>query len=324
MCTSIAFPGRQLYGRNLDLEYHFGEEVVLTPRSHPFTFHHRPPLEEHFALLGMATVAGDTPLYAEALNEKGLYMAGLYFPGNARYFEQPDPAALNLAPYELIPLVLGSCSSAAQARQLLEGVRLAAIPFGPGYPLAPLHWHLAGPDGSFILEPMEDGLHFYEDEAGVLTNNPPYPYQRMNLNNYRALSPRTPPNTFAPGLELEVYGQGLGGLGLPGDASPLSRFVRAAFLCRHGEFPDSRPGQVAQFFHLLGGVAMVRGSVRTAEDRCDETLYSCCCDGLGPAYYWRTYEGNAIHGVRLTPEAAGGQKLLRFALGREPEFRWEN
>ena len=102
-------------------------------------------------------------------------------------------AALNLAPYELIPLVLGSCATASQARALLEKVRLIAQPFAPGYPLAPLHWQVAGPDGSFILEPMEDGLHFYEDKAGVLTNNPPYPYQVMNLNNYRALSPATPP-----------------------------------------------------------------------------------------------------------------------------------
>ena len=324
MCTSIAFPARGLYGRNLDLEYHFGEEVVITPRRHPFSFHFEEGLTEHFALVGMATVARDTPLYAEALNEKGLYMAGLYFPGNARYFEQPAPGALNLAPYELIPWILGRCASVSQARQQLENLRLVARPFGPEYPLAPLHWQLAGPDGSLILEPMEGGLRIYEDEIGVLTNNPPYPFQRMNLNSYRALSPRTPANTFAPGLELEVYGQGLGGLGLPGDASPLSRFVRAAFLCRHGEFPDRRPGQVAQFFQLLGGVAMVRGSVRTAEDRCDETIYSCCCDGRQPAYYWRTYEGSAIHGVRLGPEAAQGEALLRFAAGRQPEFLWEN
>ena len=144
MCTSISFCDRGLYGRNLDLEYHFGEQVVITPRDYPFSFHHRDPLTRHFAMIGMASVAQDTPLYAEAANEKGLYMAGLYFPGNARYFEQPDPDLMNLAPYELIPLVLGSCSTAAEARSLLQKVRLAAIPFAPGYPLAALHWQVAG------------------------------------------------------------------------------------------------------------------------------------------------------------------------------------
>ena len=131
MCTSVAFWDRGLYGRNLDLEYHFGEEVVITPRECEFVFHHRQPLLQHYAMIGAACVAQNTPLYAEALNEKGLYMAGLYFPGNAVYFEEPDPAALNLAPYELIPLVLGTCATAAQARSLLAAVRLAAIPFAP-------------------------------------------------------------------------------------------------------------------------------------------------------------------------------------------------
>ncbi len=324
MCTSISFCDRGLYGRNLDLEYHFGEQVIITPRTHPFTFHHREPLTQHFALIGMARRAGDTPLYAEAANEKGLYMTGLYFPGNARYFDQPQPEALNLAPYELIPLVLGSCATASQARALLEKVRLIAQPFAPGYPLAPLHWQVAGPDGSFILEPMEDGLHFYEDKAGVLTNNPPYPYQVMNLNNYRALSPATPPNTFDPEMNLSVYGQGLGGLGLPGDVSPMSRFVRAAFFCRHADFPQDRAGQVSQFFHLLGSVAVVRGSVITPEGRLDETTYSCCFDAQEQVYYYQTYHSGGIRGVRLTPEAMDAQGLGCFALAQTPRFVLEN
>lgn len=324
MCTSISFCDRGLYGRNLDLEYHFGEQVVITPRDHRFTFHHREPLPHHHALIGMASVAGDTPLYAEAANEKGLYMAGLYFPGNAVYFEEPDPAALNLAPYELIPLVLGSCATAAEARALLANVRLVAIPFAPGYPLAALHWQVAGPDGSFVMEPMADGLHFYEDVAGVLTNNPPYPYQQMNLNNYRHLSPRTPENTFAPALDLTVYGQGLGGLGLPGDASPQSRFVKAAFLRQNADFPQDRPGQVSQFFHLLDAVSMVRGSVITPEGRCDETTYSCCCDTREGVYYYKTYHSGCLHAVRLTQTAMTGDKLQTFAPATEPRFVWDN
>ncbi len=324
MCTSISFCDRGLYGRNLDLEYHFGEQVVITPRDYPFTFHHRAPLPHHHALIGMASVARNTPLYAEAANEKGLYMAGLYFPGNAHYFAEPDPEALNLAPYELIPLVLGSCATAAQARALLETVRLVALPFAPGYPLADLHWQVAGPDGSFIMEPLADGLHFYDDVAGVLTNNPPYPYQVMNLNNYRGLSPRTPENTFAPALDLKVYGQGLGGLGLPGDASPSSRFVKAAFLRQNAVFPEDRAAQVTQFFHLLDAVSMVRGSVATPEDRWDETTYACCCDVREGVYYYHTYDSGCIHGVRLTEEAMTGDRLGIFPLADKPRFVWDN
>lgn len=324
MCTSISFCDRGLYGRNLDLEYHFGEQVVITPRAYSFTFHHSEPLTSHHAMIGMASVAQNTPLYAEAANEAGLYMAGLYFPGNAHYFEEPDPGYLSLAPYELIPAVLGRCATAAEARALLETVRLAAIPFAPGYPLAALHWQVAGPDGSFIAEPMEDGLHFYDDVAGVLTNNPPYPYQVMNLNNYRGLSPRTPENTFAPALDLKVYGQGFGGLGLPGDVSPMSRFVRVAFCKQHAVFPDNRDGQVTQFFHLLDAVSMVRGTVITPEGRCDETTYSCCYDAKERVYYYKTYDSGCLHGVRLTEELAGGDALHCYPLADKPQFVWDN
>ena len=187
MCTSIAFPERELYGRNLDLEYHFGERIVVTPRGHAFSFRNLEPMDRHYAMIGMATVAGDTPLYAEAVNEKGLYMAGLYFPGSACYFECPAEGRLNAAPWELIPMILGGCATLAEARGVLERLRVLAEPFAPGYPLAALHWQIAARDGSLIAEPRQDGLRLYEDRLGVLTNEPPYPQQLLNLSGYRGM-----------------------------------------------------------------------------------------------------------------------------------------
>ena len=158
---------------------------------------------------------------------------------------------------------------------------------------------------------MADGLHLYDDAWGVLTNNPPFPWQQMNLNQYRGVSPATPENRFAPARELEVFGQGMGGLGLPGDASPASRFVRAAFYKQNAVFPDERAGQIVQFFHLLDAVAMVRGGVLTPEGRWDETIYSCCLDVQGPpVYYYKTYESGCIHAVAFTEEAAAGRELV--------------
>lgn len=220
MCTSIAFPERELYGRNLDLEYHFGERIVVTPRGHAFSFRHLEPMDRHYAMIGMATVAGDTPLYAEAVNEKGLYMAGLYFPGSACYFERPAEGRLNAAPWELIPMILGGCATLAEARGVLERLRVLAEPFAPGYPLAALHWQIAARDGFLIAEPRQDGLRLYEDRLGVLTNEPPYPQQLLNLSGYRGLSPELMENRLCPGVELPVYGQGLGAFGLPGGRLP--------------------------------------------------------------------------------------------------------
>ncbi len=319
MCTSIAFAKPALFGRNLDLEYAFGEQVAVTPRNRPFRFHRLPEMSRHLALIGMATVAEGTALYAEAVNEKGLYMAGLNFPGNAHYFDQDVPQKEMVAPYELIPLVLGQCENLTQARKVLERIALAAIPFGPGYPLAPLHWHLADATGFLVAEPMADGLKLYEDPAGVMTNNPPFPFQLQNLANYQHLSPRPPENRFAPGLPLAPYGQGMGALGLPGDASPMSRFVRAAFLRGNAHFTGQALSDVTQFFHILEAVAMVRGSVVTPEGKLDMTTYACCVDAARGIYYYKTYENCQISAVHLFGEDLESGELSCFPLAREPQ-----
>lgn len=324
MCTSISFTNPTLFGRNLDLEVSFGEQLAIAPRELPFSFHHREPLYEHFAIMGMAHIAGKTPLFAEAFNEKGLYMAGLNFPGYAHYFPDDMGSPECIAPYELIPLVLGTCSSVSQARQLLESIRVTDVPFGPGYPLAPLHWHIADASGSFTAEPMQDGLHIYDNPVGVLTNNPPFPFHMMNLNNFQSLSPSQPENRFAPKLELRVYGQGMGAIGLPGDSSPMSRFVRTSFLKSNAVFTQDNEENVVQFFHILDAAAMVRGSVVTPEGKYDETSYSCCIDATSRIYYYKTYENGRICAARLTEENCRGASLQVFPLERKPQFYFLN
>jgi penicillin V acylase-like amidase (Ntn superfamily) len=324
MCTSVAFTQMQLFGRNLDLEYSFGEQVVITPRNHPFTFHFRSELTRHYAMIGMATVAEDTALYAEATNEKGLYMAGLNFPGNAKYFPTPSAEKENLAPYELIPRILGTCETLAEAKAVLENVQVAAIPFKENYPLAPLHWHIADSTGCLVAESMEDGMHIYEDSAGVLTNNPPFPFHQMNLNQYMGLSPKTPENTFAPALPLAAFGQGMGGLGLPGDTSPASRYVRAAFHKTNAAFSQDRTSQITQFFHILDAVAMVRGTVITPEGKLDETTYSCCMDGKNGTYYYKTYENPSIQAVSMENENLEESCLFSFPLQTKAKIHWAN
>ena len=323
MCTSLAAQCPEpLFGRNLDLEYSFGEQVVVTPRRYPFRFHRREPLLRHQALIGMATVAQGYPLYAEAMNEAGLYMAGLNFPGNAFYPPVPEEGEA-VAPYELIPLVLGSCATLAQARRLLENLRLAAIPFAPGYPLAPLHWHLADATGRLVAEPTAEGLRLYDDPAGVLTNNPPFPWQLQNLSNYMHLSPRPPENRFAPGLPLEAFGQGLGAVGLPGDWSPPSRFVRACFLLENADWGETAESAVTEFFHILDAVAMVRGAVMTPEGKPDITTYSCCLDPAGVMYY-KTWGNNQVTAVDMHKEELDAADLKVFPLRTDQHILQEN
>ena len=314
MCTSIALTTKDTYtGRNLDLEYAFGEKVVITPRQFPLQFHKMPALETHQAIIGMASVAEGYPLYAEGVNESGVYMAGLNFPGNAHY--PPEGGAWEaMAPYELIPWLLGTCKTAAEAAEHMKRIPLLGVPFRPNMPLAPLHWHIADRHGAFVAEPVAEGVKVYPDPVGVLTNNPPFPFHRTNLTQYRGLSAAQPANTLDPALELPPFGQGMGAMGLPGDWSPASRYVRTAFCKRNSVCENSEESSVSQFFHLLDTVAMPRGAVRTPEGNCDITRYSCCINTATGTYYYKTYDNCAITAVALTEERRAGDKLLEFPL----------
>ena len=213
----------------------FGEQVVITPRNHPFHFHELEDLNDHHALIGMANVASGQPLYAEAMNEHGLYMAGLNFPGNACYDRPDDRARYHAAPYELIPWILGICRNVTEAKALLSSFAPLARPFSltadgsRTLPLAELHWHICDGSRALVLETTVDGVCLYEDPIGVLTNNPPFPFHQMNLQQYLGLSSANPKCRFAENAGLRPFGEGMGALGLPGDASPASRYVKAAF-----------------------------------------------------------------------------------------------
>lgn len=325
MCTSMTFQTDHFYfGRNLDLEYSFGEEVVITPREYPFSFHFLPPMPQHYAMIGMANIMEGYPLYAEAVNEKGLCMAGLNFPGNACFFEKPEKGKLCVAPYELIPWLLGSCGSLEEARGLLQKMRLVDISFRKEVPNAPLHWHIADKTGSLVVESTCDGLHLYDNPVGILTNNPPFPFHLTNLTCHMNLTSAPAENRFCPQLSMQPFGQGMGGVGLPGDDSPTSRFVRAAFYKWNSVCEPNENASVSQFFHILCGVSMVRGAVRTPKGQCDVTAYSCCVNADEGVYYYKTYDNEQITAVRLHGIELNSCELAEFPLLREQQIRFLN
>lgn len=324
MCTCITYENGDFYfGRNLDLEYTFGEKVVVTPRNYPFSFQCLPAMDHHYAMIGMATVMEGFPLYAEAVNEKGVGIAGLNFPGNACYKEKQE-GKKNVAPFELIPWILGQCESAEQAEKLLENSNLLNHPFRKELPLSPLHWMVADRNKCIVIEAVEEGVRIYDNPYGVLTNNPPFPFYRMYMQHYRSLSAKTPECLFADQLSFKTYGQGMGAMGLPGDYSPASRFVKAAFLKWNSRSFREEEANVSQFFHILDGVSMVRGAVITPEGREDITTYSCCINGDRGIYYYKTYDNSQIHAVSLQREHLEGEKLKEYPLCTTPSFQWQN
>lgn len=298
MCTSLAIPtpdGR-LFGRTLDLDSHFGEHIALTPRRYPFSFRDCYPLTHHYALLGTAAVIDGYPLYAEAMNEKGLCMAGLRFAESAVYAPHPREGRLNLAPWELIPYLLSTCATIGEAKDALEGIWVVDKPFSEQVGTAPLHWHVTDADpshGGLILEVTAAGVSLYGDETGVLTNEPPYPRQLAALQGLIVSRGDAP--------------------GLPGDYSSPSRFVRAAILRKwrlEQESPcEGRNLAISQFFSILGAVSPTAGAVVTPEGGYHRTLYTCCMDTATGTYYRRAEGEITVSSVSLGSLDSSGEKV---------------
>ncbi len=325
MCTSIALRTPSfLFGRNLDLECAFGQRVVIVPRRFPFSWRGAGNMPSHYALIGMATVQDGYPLFAEAANEKGLCMAGLNFPGNAYYDPEDAPGKRSVSPFELIPFLLGQCADAAEVRALLREIHIVAVPFSEKIPLSPLHWHIADKDCSIVLEATRGGTRVYDNPADVMTNNPTFDFHLTNLRQYMNVTSASAVNRFSERLSLTPFCNGLGAIGLPGDLSSASRFVRAAFMTANTpRLPDEAAG-VAQFFHLLDSVAMPMGSVVTKEGLSEITDYACCFSAASQTFYYKTYRNNQLTAVRLAGENLDADALREFPLRDEQAVRYEN
>ena len=313
MCTAATYKTKDFYmGRTLDYEFSYGDEITVTPRNYPFHFRHMEELENHYAIIGMAHVADDYPLYYDAVNEKGLGMAGLNFVGNAVYQEIQEGRE-NVAQFEFIPWILSQCASVEEAKKMLEEMNLVGTVFAPQFPAAQLHWILADKYACITIECVREGLKVYDNPAGVLTNNPPFEQQMFLLNQYMHLSPKQPANTFSNQLDLSTYSRGMGGLGLPGDLSSASRFARVAFVKQNSISGNSETESVSQFFHILNSVDQQRGCCEVADGKYEITLYTSCCNATQGIYYYTTYDNHQISAVDMHRENLDGETLRCFA-----------
>ena len=318
MCTCINLKTKdQYFGRNLDLEYRFNEKVVITPRNYNVK-----NIDIKYAMIGMATVSDDYPLYAEAANEKGLAMAGLYFPNNA-YYNESMKNKINLAPYEFILYILGNFKSVKEVKEIINDINITNVKFN-NLPLADLHWMISDDKDCIVVEQVKEGLKVYDNEIGVLTNNPQFSYHLTNMNNYINLSPKNRENTFSDKINLSNYGQGMGAIGLPGDNSPASRFVRVAFNKLNSVCNDDEESSVTQFFHILDSVAMTKGSVITKENNYDITTYSSCINTTKGIYYYKTYNNNQITAIKLNNVNMNDDKLSIYELIEKQQIKYIN
>ena len=324
MCTAATYKTKDFYfGRTLDYEFSYGDEVTITPRNYVFNFREKEKIETHYAIIGMAYVTENYPLYYDAINEKGLGMASLNFVGNAYYLEKVEGKD-NIAQFEFIPWILSQCASVAEAKQLIEKINLTNVQFNEKLPLAQLHWIISDSNESITVESVKEGIKVYPNPVGVLTNNPPFNQQMFELNKYMQLSSKSPENRFSKELNLEKYSRGMGAIGLPGDLSSQSRFVRVAFVKMNSKSSDTEEESVSQFFHILNSVDQQRGCCELDDGKYEITIYTSCCNASKGIYYYTTYNNHQITAIDMNKEELESENLIRYPIILNEQIKFQN
>lgn len=324
MCTALSYTtDAHYFGRTLDVERDYGQQIIITPRGFQFSFGSGISPCRHFAMIGMAVQSSGVPLYFDAVNEKGLAMAGLSFPEYA-YYHPSAQGRDNIASFEFIPWILTQCESVSQARSLLSRINICDSDFSESMPSQPLHWIISDQNESVTVESVREGLRIYKNPVGVLTNSPAFDMQLFNLNNYMALTRYPAQNRFSEKLLLHTYSRGMGALGLPGDLSSMSRFVRAAFTRENSIAGTGESGSVSQFFHILGSVRQQRGCTVLSDGSCEITAYTSCCNTSRGIYYYTTYENSSISCVDMHREQLDSHRLICYTLISEQQITLQN
>lgn len=317
MCTALTLKtseGTHLFGRNMDIEFSFNQSVGIIPRSFEYKNMSTNELEKtKYAIIGMITVIDNHPMLADGLNEKGLACAGLNFPGYAHWESELAEGKINVPAYDFMLWVLSNFETLEELKPELEKINLLNSRINNLTPPPTLHWIITDKTGeSIVIEKTKSGLRIFNNEVGVLTNSPTFDWHITNLRQYIGLSSNQVTNAKWSTQELKALGQGVGCVGIPGDFTPASRFVRTAFLRHFALANDKDSMNISEFFHILNNVAMVRGSVRTPDNRSDITQYTSCMNQEKGIYYYNTYNNNNINAIDMHKEDLNAKEIKLF------------
>lgn len=329
MCTGLTLEtkeGLHLFGRNMDIEYSFNQSIIFIPRNFKCSnIETNKELTTKYAILGMGTIFNEYPTFADGMNEKGLGCAGLNFPIYASYSEKPIEGKNNIPVYDFLLWILANFSSLEEVKNALKNTNIVDIPINKNTPNTTLHWIISDSTGkSIVVEQTKEKLNVFDNNIGVLTNSPTFDWHITNLNQYVSMNYNQIPNLELREQSLTALGQGTGLVGLPGDFTPASRFIRAAFLRDALLKNDKNSINLIDFFHILNNVAMVRGSIRTLAEKSDITQYtSCMCLEKG-IYYYNTYENNQINAIDMNKEDLDGNQIKVYSYKTDLSINFEN
>ncbi len=327
-CTGItltAADGNVVRARTMEFNVELDSAVIVIPRGYARTAttpDGEPGREwkAKYASVGVSPMG--MPYLVDGLNEKGLSMGLFYFDQSAKY--QPYTSAdapRTMASWELGSYILENFATADEVREGLSDVVVAPVNFDKFNIVLPVHFVVTDASGkSIVIEYVDGKLNVHDNDIGVLTNNPPFDWHMINLQNYVNLNLHNAPAQQLGSVSIQGLGQGTGLLGMPGDFTSPSRFVRAAVFS-HGVSPSSDSQHATfQAFHILNNFDIPKGVARDGEKdkdgniNADYTQWTSANDLTGRRFYFRTYEDSTIRVVDLTQQNLDGKEILSWPM----------
>ena len=310
MCTSLLFKDKHSYFlRNMDLDYSFNEQIIIVPRNYKLTFKRHNETNNHYAFLAIGCIVDNYPLIADGINEKGIAIAALNFKDNAFYYKE-NKDKNNFAPYEFMLYILATCSCIDEVKEKLNNINIIDIAFNKDIPTSPLHFMISDKNSSIVVETLKDKMYVYDNPYNVLTNNPPFYYHVENVKNYLNLSIEDPFNKIVKDINIKPYSYNMGLMGLPGDYSSTSRFIKALIIKSNILIKDCI---INSMFYILNSVFMINGLVKTNLGY-EYTRYSCVIDIDNCIYYYKTYDNNNIKIIKLNDYNLSTSKLIAIKI----------
>jgi len=321
-CQVTTRDGAVINGRTVEFGVFLDTSIVVVPRNYEFTgtttLGPGKRWKSKYASVGMILV--DNEVIVDGMNEKGLVTASFYFPGYAKYAVTTEKNRhISISSSDFTQWILSMFATVDEVREAIEKGEVAISPvLTPGFPpqVQPFHFIVYDRTGkSIVIEPLDGKLKIYDNPIGVITNSPTFDWHMTNLRNYVNLLAHTPDEVKVFGVTLKPLGQGAGMLGLPGDFTPPSRFVRATAFTATAVPAKTADGGVLQMFHILNNFDIPVGAARTIEDGkvySDYTMLTVVRDTKNLRFYFKTYEDQRIKMVDMKKFDLNGKRILRL------------
>lgn len=323
MCTSLTFSSQNSYflARTMDFAFELHGYPIFIPENYCLNSDLGNHFKTKYSFIGMGRKLTEYTL-VDGLNNQGLGIAALYFAGEAVYADhKKGNNMVNLGPHELVNWILGNISSCSDLKEQLSRINIVQVPNSLLNIVVPLHWIISDKYGEcYVLESRNDGIHLIENKVGVMTNSPEFEWHVKNLSNYVNTQPGPHSEKKYNNYISHPFGPGSGAIGLPGDYTSSSRFVRTTFMREYSNKDISDLDALNTLIHIMNTVDITKGVKLKEDGEIDYTQYRSYMNLSALTYYVQKYEGQDIFTLSLDDSISKSREPIEYNLPNQTTF----